>query len=289
MLRFPTMRASVPSAVLGVVVGVILVLAVAITGHPGWGFFSHTECQVDQRLGNVTVWVPSAIAAAPYHGLVSGKVVIWGKIPGGNLSVSLNYTPVTDGNVTAFIVGFENWTVYSLTNASVSGPGAQTPCLSSMVAYFSASPAQGLRHGGTTSWPMYSHLVSDTGLLNGLNGSQLCEQVQNTSYLSCGVGAQFDLNFHAATGTVDTCGSTQGQVVRDFSQGWPVTSPFEWQGHSISVPLDPSGANSANYANGTYAWYNYTFPANGGVWQYDDLAQTSSTGAGLVFWYSPCP
>jgi hypothetical protein len=282
------MRRQEISGVAGAALGALLVIFTMALAHPGWGFFSHTECHVDQPLGNVTVWVPSAVAAAPYHGSVSGKVVVWGKMPGANLSVSLNYTPVTDGNVTAFIVGIANWTVFARTNVSVVGPGPQIPCSSLMIAHFSSSPPQGLRHGGTTSWPMYSHLVSDIGLSSGLNGSQLCAQVQNTSYLACGVGAQFDLNFHATTGTVNTCGSTQGQVVRVFSEGWPVTAPFVWNGHSSIVPLDPSGENSANYANGTYAWYNYTFPANGGIWQYDDLAQTSNTGAGLVFSYSPC-
>jgi hypothetical protein len=275
--------------ILGAVLGAMLVLSAMTSSHPGWGFFSHTDCRVNQRLGNITVWVPSAIVAAPYHGSVTGFVVVWGKTPGGNLSVSLNYTPVTDGNVTAFIVGFENWTVVSLQNVSMAGPGPQAACLSSLVAYFSPSPALGERHGGTTSWPMYSQLVSDTGLPTGLNGSQLCAQIENTSYLSCAVGAQFDPNFHVASGTVDTCGSTGEQVVRISSQEWPVTAPFRWNGHSHLVPLDPSGANSQSYANGTYAWYNYSFPANGGVWQYDNLAETSSTGAGLVFSYAPCP
>ncbi len=283
------MRSSKLWSVLGATVGVTIVITSLVLGHPGWGLFSHTECQVNQKLGNFTVWVPSAVAAAPYHGSVSGKVVIWGKMPGGNASVSLNYTPVTNGNVTAFIVGFENWTVFSIRNVTMTGPGPESTCSSSMIAYFSPNPAQGLRHGGTTAWPMYSQLVSDSGLADGLNGSQLCAQVQNTTYSACGVGAQFDLNFHEASGMVNTCGSTQGHVVRDFSQGWPVTAPFIWNGHSNVVPLDPNGANSANYANGTYAWYNYTFPANGGIWQYDDLTKTSSTGAGLVFSYSPCP
>jgi hypothetical protein len=283
------MRTSRLWATLGVAVGVILVVTSLIISHPGWGFFSHTECRVTGRLGNVTVWVPSAVVAAPYHGSVSGKVVVWGRMPAGNLSVSLNYTPVVDGNVTAFIVGFENWTVFSIVNNTYAGPGPQDPCASPMVAYFSSNPPQGLRHGGTTKWPMYFNLLSDSELAVGLNGSQLCAQVQNTSYASCGVGAQFDINFKKATGTVNTCGSSQGQILPVFSQQWPVTTPFSLNSHTFSVPLDPSGENSANYANGTYAWYNYSFPANGGVWQYDNLAETSTTGAGLVFSYSPCP
>jgi hypothetical protein len=125
--------------------------------------------------------------------------------------------------------------------------------------------------------------------MNGLNGSRLCSEVENTSYSACGAGAQFQLSFQAVSGAVDTCGSVQNQTLPVFSAQWPVTAPVVLSGHTYSVPLDPGAYNTASYANGTYSWLNYTFPSNGGVWQYDDLSQTSSTGAGLVFSYSPCP
>jgi hypothetical protein len=158
-----------------------------------------------------------------------------------------------------------------------------------MVAYFSSNPAQGFNSGGVSWWPLSaSSPVSDEGLPTQLNGSQLCAQVENVSYSSCAVGSEFDMNFEKATGTVNTCGSTEDRVLTLESLGWPVIVPFQRNGQSYSVPLDASGMNSANYANGTFAWYNYTFPANGGIWQYDNLAETSSMGAGLVFSYSPC-
>jgi hypothetical protein len=97
------------------------------------------------------------------------------------------------------------------------------------------------------------------------------------------------MNFQSATCTVDTCGSSHAQVLRIESEVWPVTDPFRLNGATHSVPIDPSGTDSTSYANGTYAFYNYTFPADGGIWQYDNPAQTSSTGAGLVFSYLPCP
>jgi hypothetical protein len=191
--------------------------------------------------------------------------------------------------VTAFIVGFENWTIFSLTNATVIGPGPLNPCTSSAVGYLSPNPAQGLRHGGTSQWAFATGVISDVGLPLGLNGSQLCSSVQNTTYLACGVGAQFDMNFERATGTVDTCSSTMAKLLPIRSNSWPVSAPFQMNGHAYSVPLDRAGGNSPGYVNGTYSWTNYTFPADAGIWQYDDLSQTSSTGAGLVFSYSPCP
>lgn len=277
------------SRLIGAAIGSVLVVLSLVSNNPGWGFFSHTVCDVSEPLGNFTVWVPNAVVASPYHGSVSGSVVVWSRYPWGTAHAQLNYTPVTNGSVTAFIVGFENWTVYSVENATVVGPGPIDSCNGPMVAYPSSNPAQGLRHGGTSMWPLYHNLSSDTGLAPGLNGSQLCAQVENTSYADCGVGAQFNISFEKVSGTINTCGSLQNRVLPVFSQQWPVTAPYPFSGHTYSVPLDLTGLNSANYANGTYAWYNYTFPANGGIWQYDDLSQTSLTGAGLAFMYSPCP
>jgi hypothetical protein len=270
-----------------VAIGVALVILTFVAGNPGWGLVNHTNCRVGGELGNFTVWVPSAVVAAPYLGAENGAVLIWSQLPSGYVSVHLN-TVATDGNVTAYIVGFENWSVYSRSNVTVLGPGPQATCATPMVAYFAPSAPQDERHGGTTSWPMYFQLTSDVGLSGRLNGSQLCAQVENTSNLSCGVGAEFDLDFSTATGIVDTCGSTQGQALQIVSKEWPVTAPFFWNAHTYTVPLDPGGRDSANFANGTEAWYNYTFPANEGVWQYDNLAETYGTGAGLVFNYSPC-
>ena len=282
------MRRAGVLAACGAILGAVVVVTSLVAGNPGWGFFSHTECRAEQSLGNVTVWVPSAIAAAPYLGSESGSVAIWGSAPIGKLVIS-QPTSVANGSVEAYYVGFVNWTIYSTQNFSVAGPGPETPCAASMIGHFSPNPAQGLRSGGVTSWSVASDQVSDTELPTELNASALCAEVENSSDSACAVGAQFDLDFHEATGTVNTCSQDQAQIVSVFSQEWPVTAPFDRNGHSYSVPLDPSAENTASYSNGTYAWYNYTFPANGGIWQYDNLAETSSTGAGLVFSYSPCP
>jgi hypothetical protein len=283
-----SMRASVPSAVLGVALGVALVLAVSISDHPGWGFFSHTECQLDQNLGNLTVWAPAAVVAAPYHGTESGSVVIWSEYPWGLVSFT-QQTILTNGSVRAYAIGYENWSISTTKSVTLAGPGPETPCTSSMVAFFANAPAQGLRSGGISWWQIATNLTSDSDVPVQLNSSALCASVENTSYAGCAVGAQFDVNFQTLTGTVDTCGETQDLVLPVKSVGWPITVPYQRGGRSYTVPLQTDWQNSANYTNGTEAWYNYTFPANGGIWQYDNLSQTSSTGAGLAFSYSPCP
>jgi hypothetical protein len=277
------------SATIGVAIGIVLVVTTALMNNPGWGILSREECQVNQRLGNVTVWVPAAVVASPYHGSESGFVTVWGQSPLGYATLS-QHTRVSDGNVTAFYVDFSNLTVFGLRNVSTAGPGFGSPCTSAMIAYFSSNPPAGASSGGTSSWPMYSNLRSDSAFPSKLNASQLCSNLENSSNGSCAVSAQFEMNFEKVSGTVDTCGGSQSQILRLTSRAWPVEAPFQWNHRTYSVPFDPNGMMSApDYANGTYAWYNYTFPANEGIWDYDNLAVTSSTGAGLVFSYSPCP
>jgi len=270
-------------------VGAILVLASYAGSHPGWGLFETVDCTTQGPVGNVTVWTPSAVVASPYHGSVAGAMILWTQTPEGRLSLRYSYSPVLNGSVTAFIVGFENWSIFSAINVTSYGPGPELPCSGAFIALFSDVPPEGERHGGTTAWPMYSNLTSDVGLPLGLNGSQLCEQVQNTTYLNCGLGAGFSLNFVSATGSVDTCGSSQPRELSISSVNWPVTAPFVSNGRTAEVPLHVPGVDSQGYGNGSVAWYNYTFPANGGMWQYDDLSQTAETGAGLVFSYLACP
>ncbi len=278
-------RLSVP---LGAALGAALVLTAGLLGSPSIGFLSHVVCNRTEALGNVTVWNPSAVVASPYLGSVSGSVQIWTTTPSGTVSVRLTYSPIGDGNVTALIVGFENWTIFGEQNMTREGPGLNQPCTEPLIGYPSEHPSGGLRHGGIDTWPLYTGLVSDIGLANGLNGSQLCEKVQNTSYAGCGVGAQFDLNFDSPSGSVSTCDLSSPAHLNVSSQGWPTRAPFAWDGGMSDVPLSFVGNNAPGFSNGSAAWYNYTFPADSGVWQYQDLGETYATGAGLVFSYSPC-
>jgi len=96
------------------------------------------------------------------------------------------------------------------------------------------------------------------------------------------------LNFRQATGVVNTCGLTHAVVLPFQTTGWPVTTPFEYDGVASNVPLSLSGEIGASFENGTFSWYNYTFPSNGGIWEYDELPQSLGAGAGLTFSYSPC-
>lgn len=275
---------------MGVLVGTMIVIASVSIAEPGWSVISHSECETwSSYLGNVTAWFPASAVAAPYLGWESGSVTIWGETPTERSALTQD-TMVTDGNVSVFYVSYSSLSVYRAQTVTAAGPGLDAACTAPLSARFSPLPARGLNSGGI-SWIALgaARMQSDRGLPTALDGAQLCATVENSSYAGCAVGAQFDLNFVRSTGTIDTCGSSESQVLHWMSYDWPVSIPYEFQGKSYSVPVEPSGANGHGFANGTYSFYNYTFPAGDGVWQYDDLSETSSTGAGLVFSYSPCP
>ena len=280
-----------PSALptsIGAALGGSLVLASLVLGHPGWGLLAHVDCVLEPSVGNTTVWVPSSVVAAPYLGWETGAVKIWTRSPSGYVSLTTD-TNVTDGNVTAWLVGFENWTVSPEANVTSMGLAPNLPCGSAFVGQPSLNPPADLQHGGTTSWAVATDLTADTDVPTSLNGSALCEDVENSSNPNCGVGANYNLDFSRASGTVDTCDSVESKILRDVSYAWPVSAPYEFEGHSFLVPLNLSPSNSLGWSNGSTSWYNYTFPPDTGIWDYDNLSQTSSLGAGLAFTYSPCP
>jgi hypothetical protein len=62
-----------------------------------------------------------------------------------------------------------------------------------------------------------------------------------------------------------------------------VRIPFSWNGSERLIPTGPSPVS------GAFEWFNYTFPAQGGVWQYQALPGIAGGSSGLVFSYSACP
>jgi hypothetical protein len=267
---------------------VAIVTLATIASPPGWGLLDHTVCDVGPTLGNVSVWVPSSVVAAPYLGYEHGKLWLWTRSPTEYARLSTG-TNDTDGNVTAWLLGYENWTIHATSNVTVAGPGPLERCSAPFVAYFSPNPVKNAKHGGISWWQIATGLMADVGLPPGLNGSLLCKDVENSTNPDCGVGAHLDLNFTVASGVVDTCGLVQGTTLHVESAGWPMWIPYAVGSTTYHVRLDPAGRDSGSWNNGTTSWYNYSFPANTGIWQYDNLSETSTTGAGLVFSYSSCP
>jgi hypothetical protein len=232
--------------------------------------------------GNVSAWYPLSFVAAPFNGSESGKLVEW-----YNYTVNGTYyttvtkvpTAAASGNVTVGYATGGNWTIYSAKNATMSGGGPSSPCTSSLLALLGPPnpPSGGIWSGGTVA----SGLRVDSGLPSSFNASFRCSEFGLPP--DCAVSATFNLNFSSPTGNVTTCGRTAPVTLDTMGREMLVDIPFVSNGITYSVPI---GASSEI---GSVGWFNYTFPADGGIWQYSPLSGVDSSTAGLVFSYSSCP
>ena len=127
---------------------------------------------------------------------------------------------------------------------------------------------------------MASELRVDAGLPSAFNASLQCRIINESS--NCAVSSTFNLDFARATGQVDTCGKTTPTTMMIKGGQLSVGIPFYSNGTTYSVPI------GASAQSGMMGWFNYTFPADGGMWQYESLPGVESMNSGLVFSYSPC-
>jgi len=263
-----------------VVVAVVVVAISWIATFPATS--SHIVCTGEARLGNVTAWYPFSFIAAPFNGSETGALLIW-----ENYTVAGTYhnyttrvsTSAASGDVTLGSATGGNWTIYSDTNSTLAGAGQSYPCASAMIAFLGPpnGPASEAWSGGTIA----SGLRVDSGLPSDFNASFRCSVINESS--NCAVSSTFDLNFTNGNGEVNTCGKTNPASMDLKGSQLAVRLPFSLNGSVYSVPIGPSPLG------GMVGWFNYTFPADGGVWQYESLPAVDSMSSGLVFSYSPCP
>lgn len=242
---------------------------------------SHVECVGQVRLGNVSAWYPYAFFAAPFNGSESGMLRVWENYTVGGTYHNLTSdipVAVADGDVKLGWAAGGNWTVYDATNISVSGVGRSYPCIASTVASLGQpnGPASENWGGDTVA----TGLRNDSGLPWSFNSSYRCGLINESP--DCAVSAEFDLNFSHAEAMVDTCGVSVPTILKVTGGQFVAKIPFSSNGVSSQVPVGLSAEVGAT------AWFNYTFPANGGVWQYQSLPGIESSNSGLVFSYSSC-
>jgi hypothetical protein len=108
-----------------------------------------------------------------------------------------------------------------------------------------------------------------------LNDSQEPSSVQISG---SGGPTYFYNQFYQATSKLSTCG-TNASVQSVKSNHILVGVEFQYSGvsHVVNVTLDLSTS------------YRYVFPANGGIWEIDNLSAPGGPGGGWAFSYSPCP
>ena len=281
--------ATVPwvAVVLGILVGGSLVGGAWIVGEP-----QHLQCELSERLGNVSAWTPSVVAPSPYMGSVTGSMVGWTNTSSGGSGVKI---PIQGGGgdvETYFTVAF-NWTIFRTANVSIGGQGSSSSCNAPLVAIRAVTYAP---PGYLSNFTLARAVGSQTDLPWEYNVSYLCHAVFGYRP-DCATTATWDINLTSPIGVVDTCGSVTDQTLHEQGPGVPVRVPFKWAGQNYAVPVDwtqwyPGSAVISSPTNpfessGVHGWYNYTFPANTGSWGYGHLGDMSD-GA-LAFSFTPCP
>jgi hypothetical protein len=264
-----------------VTVAVIVVTAITvITAFPAAK--NHVVCDAGARLGNVTAWYPYSFVAGPFKGSESGALLVWENYTVGGRYINETTripTSAGSGDVAVGAATGGNWTVFSAANSTAAGPGASDPCSSRMIALL--GPPNAAAAEAWSGATVATGLKVDTGLPSAFNASFRCSVINESS--NCAVSSTFDLNFSRTEGQVDTCARATPVAMTVRGSELAVSIPFSWNGGSYSVPVGPSEQG------GMTGWFNYTFPADSGIWQYESLPGIPDAGSGLVFSFSPCP
>jgi hypothetical protein len=245
-------------------------------------FSNHVICTGVTRLGNVSAWYPYAFVAAPYNGSVSGKLVIWSNYTIGGTWRNLTSTfrpTAASGDVILGDASGGNWTIYSAANMSEAGGGKSSPCSAPFLA--TLGPPNGPASDSFGGVLVASGLHNDTGLPSTFNASSHCTAFGAPP--NCAVSSAFDLNFTRSIGQVNTCGNANDATMDVKGQQMEAYVPFFSNETNYMVPIGPSTES------GMIGWFNYTFPADGGVWQYQYVPGISTSESGLVFSYASCP
>lgn len=269
--------------VVGVVaVAVAVVLAPLFVVEFGGSRQDHVVCAGVGRLGNVSAWFPFAFVAAPFNGSAVSELIIWQNYTVGGVYHNLtSHVPVSVGLgdvAQGWAVG-GNWTISSDSNVTVEGSGPSLPCSGPLIASLGPpnGPASEAWGGGIIAYG----LKTDVGLPSSFNATQRCAAINASP--TCAVSAIFDLNFTRSEGSIDTCGRASATTFNVIGQEIAAAIPFSGNGTTHLVPVGPSSVA------GMTGWFNYTFPPNGGIWQYMSLQGIAGGSSGLVFSHVDCP
>jgi hypothetical protein len=193
---------------------------------------------------------PLALMNSPYHGSATGS------LPITNGTRHMTLFP-SNGSVVGYfeIVG---WTVRS---GESQGP-ANASCASRLFLQYQD-------HETSDTFSLYNQTYNFT------NDSQ-APTSENVSWTAAPVYFSDGVDRH--TEAISTCGGRA--VVRNATSSHL----------TVGVPVPtPSGLQTLDYVLNISTSYTYTFPANGGEWEVDNLSAPGGPGGGWAFSYSPCP
>jgi hypothetical protein len=246
--------------VTGTAITAVLIVLFVPTVAGGWAPVLHWTCELNKQVATQGVQIPGLLLNSPYGGRSWANVTY----PVGFLPDDLASEGTQESNGGAAWAGFEsNLTVFSLANASVWGPGANSRCSQQFTVVLApiGDPSVGITILGpgnmsdqrepTVLGPNASNSIS---FFNGFLQSNL----ENVS--TCGGAAQ----------SLPLVSSTYLTLWAHFDvDGTNHTASFD-------LPI-------------VEAQFHYWFPANFGIWQIDNLSASGGPGGGWSFSYASCP
>lgn len=260
-------------ALVTIVVVVALLLALFLpTVLASWAPVIRIECVATEVVANQTGWLPLAIANSPYEGNTSEKSIV----PKGLYGPPPDNPPGVVGSVNNGTIGGGLWqvnfTVFALSNSLTWGFGSNRRCSQSFEIQIESVVPGRLFTGDFFEWawgPQFGpNATSDAGEPTQFNLSLV--EGQSTVY--------FDNGFYQPnTPSISTCG-TGDQHRSAISNYLDVWTPFVYKGHLVTQRVVLPFTQE----------FQYSFPANSGTWQIDNLSAPSGPGGGWAFSYSPC-
>ncbi len=253
------------AAVVSVVLVVVLVLAVFL--FPGSPLMSHVQCKSEPLAVGLNVFAPFGILNVPYGG--NGSLKVFVPVWYTSSYYSTNSSVPVSG--TTYLT---EYTVSSLRNTSVSGIGTSHSCASQFEVHPILSQRVNAGFSETTIFNATSDVnestIAHVGFGPPING---VEGINPTTRYSNGFTTENMPN-------ITTCGSSTSVVESTTSDYLAMKFAFNDSGTIRYVPYDLTIIVDT---------FTYTFPANFGTWEVDNLSAPGGPGGGWAFAYYPCP
>ena len=259
-------------AVAGVVAVVVVVGLAVPTWVGGWAPIAHWTCQPDSEVFTRIAWAPLSLANSPYGGFAFVNATV----PSGPFGSTTPGLHVGGGEKNGTVWG-GFWQVIAevspLQNQTVWGPGTNLRCAAPFTVRLLTVGRPQVYTGEIFNW--------HGGPLFGPNSTS--DSSEPTSYnLSSsanGSSLYFSNGFYSANAqNVSTCGGRAQSIPVQSSQ-FTVWVPYSSSGKSTAIPFTIPSLQR----------FSYSFPANFGTWQVDNLSAPGGPGGGWAFSYSPCP
>lgn len=272
----PRARGRNRTIVVGVLAVAVAVGLAAPTFVGSWAPLAHWTCQDQALVAHETDrWIPTVLVNSPYLGSASGNGSMNWTFPGawngppppsGHILRTGWGTSAKNGTAAAALFT-ANASLYQLGNETQWGPGANVRCTQPFAVAFQSPTI----YAATTARIHTQSNLSDVGEADNASAYASPSNVSRVAFINNSFS-------QANSQNISTCGAPA--LTRPFQSDFlTVDIPFTIDGQTIALPYVLPFTES----------FNYTFPANGGVWQVDNLAiGPGAPGGGWAFSYSPC-